>query len=264
MPEDARPESYKMIESINRTKYERDYDPTILSAVNGTDLSEYFSKLKRIRLAFIRKYGHDRTVLDICCGPGEHLFRSRHSIEMGVGVDFSLRMIHAAESKKDVLNAANTEFVVSSARQIPFREETFDLVYSFSSLYYVPQVEEVVLEAARLLKPKSIAILELGNLYSLNTIVCRAYPELSVPCHIRIGDMSNVIRDAGLEVVECRRFQILPLWGNRPKWLKPLLHPIWKKILQRDISRKMLDELICNMPILRCYCFRHIFICKKM
>jgi len=264
VPEDARPQDRQTIEKMNRVKYEQYYSAASLCPVGCAEEDEYFSELTRIRFALITKYAYGKTALDLCCGTGYHLLETRHLLKSGVGVDFSLRMISAAKSKKEMMHVQNVEFVVCNARQIPFREGTFDCVYSFSSLYYIPWHEEVVFEVARVLKPGSIAILEFGNLHSLNTIVCRAYPELAIPCHIATSEMNETVRDAGLEVLRRRRFQILPLWGNKPWWLRPLLHPLWKRVLKREIGQKMIDEHICSMRVLGSYCFRHILICRKI
>lgn len=252
------------IERINRKKYEEDYTFSQVSlnrTLNGTD---YFQKMTQIRLELIRKYGYNKKVLDIGCGTGDYLFESKNVISEGVGIDFTKKAIVEAISKKNKMNVKNLEFVNCNAKQIPCEEETFDLIYSFAALYHIPEVEEVILECGRLLRPNSIAILEFGNLYSLNTVVCKAYPEWAIACHIKIKDMKEMIKNTGLEIVEWRAFQILPLWGDRPKWLKPLLHPLWKKILEKEINGRMIDEWICNMPLFKNFAFRQIIICQKV
>jgi len=263
MRESARPELAHEIEQVNREKYEQEYDVASASLAVPTDCNEYFYQLTRARLDLIARHGHRKAVLDICCGTGDYLFESRHFIERGVGIDFSPKMIFAANAKKARINAPHIEFALCNARQIPIEEQSFDLAYSFSSLYHIPWQREVVLEAARILKPNSVAILEFGNLHSINTVVCRAYPELAIPCHITIREMNQAIEDAGLQVLEKKRFQILPLWGDKPRWLRPLLHPFWKRALQSGMRKRTLDELLCSLPVLGGYCFRQVFICRK-
>jgi ubiquinone/menaquinone biosynthesis C-methylase UbiE len=63
---------------------------------------------------------------------------------------------------------------------------SFDLVYCFSSLYYIPKVGEVIHEVSRVLTFRGKCVVDFGNLYSLNTIVCNAYPDLAHPCHISV------------------------------------------------------------------------------
>ena len=246
----------------NKRKYEETYQVRQGSIIRSPRQRDYMNTLVGIRLGLIGKYGRGKNVLDLGCGTGDYLFESRHIIREGVGVDFSEQMIRAAESR-DEIDAANLEFIVCDAQELPLKEASFNLIYAFSSLYYVPDVEESVLEVSRVLAPNSVAILELGNLDSLNTVVCKAYPELAIPFHIGIGDMSRITTNARLQIVEWRRFQLLPLWGHRPKWLRPLLHPVWKRILETKVGDKMIDEWICNIPFIQNYCFRQMLICKR-
>ncbi|MDD2891295.1 MAG: class I SAM-dependent methyltransferase [bacterium] len=244
---------------LNKKKYEETYSIEQISINKTLNENDYFQKFVKIRLNWIKKYGQNKEVLDLCCGTGDYLLKSQSFIKRGIGVDFSQKMIKNAMSKK----ITNIEFMNCNAKQIPFKEKTFDLIYSFSSLYYIPEIEKVISEVSRLLKPGSVAILELGNLYSLNTITCKAYPEWATPCHITLKHMKQIVKEARLKIIEWKAFQILPFWGDNPKWLKPLLKPCWKIILQEEISGKMRDEWISELPLLRNFAFRQVVICKK-
>ena len=81
------------IEQINRKRYEEDYTFSQVSlnrTLNGTD---YFQKMAQIRLEFIRKYGHNKKVLDIGCGTGDYLFESKNVISECVGIDFTKKRL---------------------------------------------------------------------------------------------------------------------------------------------------------------------------
>jgi hypothetical protein len=75
--------------------------------------------------------------------------------------------------------------------------------------------------------------------------------------------MNRLLDEAGFAIIEHRAFQILPLWGDRPKWLGPLLRPQCKWILQKQVRGKMLDEWISNLPVIKHLAFRHIFVSEK-
>jgi hypothetical protein len=53
------------------------------------------------------------------------------------------------------------------------------------------------------------------------------------------------------------------MWGDRPWWLKPLLHPVWTRLLAIRIKGRMLDEWISSLPLLRRFAFRHVLLCEK-
>ena len=263
MSPDTTMQTAEEINRINRRKYEEDYSIEQVSIAPNQPGEDYFRKLTRIRLGLVGEYGRNGRVLDVGCGSGDYLFACKEVIGEGIGIDFSNRTINEALYKRNKQNVCNINFLVCNAAAIPLATGTFDLIYSFSALYCMPRIEHVIGEIGRLLKSTAMAVLELGNLTSLNTIVSRAYPEWAIPCHIRTGDMKRFIRNAGLKVVQRRVFQILPLWGDRPHWLWPLLNWRWKRLLQTDVRGKMLDERIASLPLLRNFAFRHIFVCRK-
>lgn len=107
-------------------------------------------------------------------------------------------------------------------------------------------------------------MLDLGASRSLNTVCCKAYPEIAPSFHIPRSRMRHILRSEGLEIVEHRAFQILPYWADRPAWLWPLLHPFWKRLMQRKVAGRMLDEWVSNLPLIRNFAFRHLIVAKKL
>jgi len=57
------------------------------------------------------------------------------------------------------------------AGALPLKSRSVDFVFSYSSLYYVPNIGPAIREVGRVLRPGGHAALELGNLNSLNTLV---------------------------------------------------------------------------------------------
>jgi ubiquinone/menaquinone biosynthesis C-methylase UbiE len=252
------------IESENRAKYSgKTYSQDTICRVAAADSRDYFDVLLHVRMSLVQSHADHARVLDLCCATGDHLLAFAGYVTQGVGIDFSHPFLEKANHTKNANGFTNVAFVEANAREVPIRDGCFDIVYCFSSLYCIPRVGEVINEVSRLLKAGGKCVLELGNLYSLNTIVCNAYPELAHPCHIPVWEMRRLLRGADLTILEHRAFQILPLWGDRPRWLRPLLKPVWKRILQKQVRGKMLDEWISNLPVLKNFAFRHIFLCQK-
>jgi ubiquinone/menaquinone biosynthesis C-methylase UbiE len=95
----------------------------------------------------------DEWVLDVGCGPGDLLCEMAHYRDgwgLLVGSDFSAGMIIKA-----VRLAADLpiHFCVSDAQAIPFPDSTFDVVMARHMLYHVPDIDQAVAEAARVLRP---------------------------------------------------------------------------------------------------------------
>jgi ubiquinone/menaquinone biosynthesis C-methylase UbiE len=252
------------LERDNLEKYNGNvYHADTITRLPSKDSKVHADIVLRIRLDLVTQYADQATVLDLCCGTGEHLLSLANHIKQGVGFDYSTPFIEKANRTRTAFGTKNIKFIQGNARKMPFKDGRFDLVYSFSSLYYIPNVGEVINEIARVLKSHGKCVLDLGNVYSLNTIVCRAYPELAHLFTISVPMMKRLFHEAGLVIVEHRPFQILPLWADRPKWLKPLLWAGWAQLLARQIKGKILDEWISNLPVLKCLAFRHVYVCEK-
>lgn len=260
-----RPEDVASIERDTREKYSgASYSADSICRGVAGNPTEYFDILLNYRLSLVREHAGNAVVLDLCCATGEHLMEMAPVVKRGVGLDFSAPFVERARKTKEARGIVNVEFVEGNARHLPFEDRSFDLVYCFSSLYHIPKVDEVIAEIARVLRPSGVCILEMGNRWSLNTLVCNASPELATPCHHSVPEMRRMIRNAGLVIRRQRAFQILPYWGTRPRWLGLFLRGFWKRMLQSRACGRMLDEWISNLPGLRSLAFRQFFVCQQI
>jgi len=251
------------IEDLNQKRYQDLCTVAQISIDKDQDPKDYFWKLFNVKLSYLKKYGVGKRVLDIGCGSGDYLFEINGMIAQGYGIDYTDKAIGAANDKKETIGASNIQFIKANAKNLPFADGTFDLVYSFSALAYIPKLEEVIKEVSRVLNKGGVAVLEIGNWRSLNTIVCQAHPELPVTCHVKISGMNKWASDAQLTITDRRAFGILPFWGRKPGWLRPLLHERWKKLFQIEINGKMLDEWVSNFFLFKPFVYRHFIFLKK-
>jgi SAM-dependent methyltransferase len=94
----------------------------------------------------------DERVLDMGCGPGDllcEMARQHEGWGVLVGFDLSPGMIDKAASAAVGLPS---HFFVADAQNIPFPSSTFDVVLARHMLYHVPDMEQAVAEAARVLR----------------------------------------------------------------------------------------------------------------
>jgi len=252
--------------NINREIYNTRYSGEYLS-LSREGMLPYDKEMVNMRLGLLRKYGPGKNVLDLCCGTGAYLRQEKGIFRRAIGLDFSSKMLKVFAEELSGNRSGDICLIECDARRISLRSETIDFVFSYTSLYHIPQVELAISEMGRVLKSGGVAVFELGNLRSLNTFVCNTTHRtqgIGKPFHIPYEMMLAMISDARLTILEQRAFQILPMWGPTPLWVRPFSQwAFWKRILGVKIGGRMLDERISSCWPLRFFAFRHLFICRK-
>lgn len=107
-----------------------------------------------------------KRVLDVGCGDEELSVRLAQPGAEVTGVDADLRMLAAARSRAAQAGQA-IEFIEGDVRQLPFSDQTFDIVVAVTVLCFVSDPERAISEITRVLKTDGRLIIgELGR-YSL-------------------------------------------------------------------------------------------------
>lgn len=225
--------------------------------------AEYALILLKRKLELVAKHHQPGLTLDLCCATGGHLFDLGSHVRPAIGIDFSEPFVAKAASDAKERGESQAKFAVGDAKSLPLPPGSISTLYCLSSLYVIPKVEDVFSEIARVLRPGGRAILDLGNSRSMNAYCTLHYPDIARQHLLTTREIRQILSEAGLNIIEWRAFQILPLWADRPNWLWPLLHPRWKSILSFRVGGRMLDEWISNLPILRTFAFRQIVVCEK-
>lgn len=157
--------------------------------------------------ALIRNESYD-SLLDVGCGTGFliDMLVKQHPAEY-VGLDLSTEMIRMAE-KKQIPGAG---FINGTADNIPFPEDSFDIVTCSQSFHHYPYPEKAMQEAFRVLKPGGLYILSDTGVGGLggwidNHILFRL--ARSGDCHTtnRKG-IARMMEKAGFTVIQSRQVQ---------------------------------------------------------
>ncbi len=224
---------------------------------------EYADELLADKLETVKRHIQPGLIVDLCCATGGHLLDLCDADREGLGLDFSLPYISKARVDAVASRRPNVRFAVADATKLPVPSNCTATLYCLSALYHIPDIEDVFSEIGRVLKPGGRAILDLANPRSINAICNRAYPDLPPMNSMTIPSMIGVLRSRQLVVVEHRAYQILPLWADKPKWLWPLLHPAWKKLLKQRIKGRMIDEWISSSRLFAPFAYRHLVAVQK-
>jgi demethylmenaquinone methyltransferase/2-methoxy-6-polyprenyl-1,4-benzoquinol methylase len=104
----------------------------------------------------------DAVALDLCCGTGDLAFAmAKKGKARVIGADFAHTMLVRAKAKSEAGAAHKVPFLESDALNLPFADESFDLVTAAFGFRNLANYEEGLREMQRVLKPGgTIGILE--------------------------------------------------------------------------------------------------------
>ena len=115
------------------------------------------------RLIEMMKLRGDEKVLDLACGTGDITFAEAAELKSGqaIGLDITHGMLKIAEAKRQSLNIRNVSYNRADIMQMPYLDNTFDVVTGGYALRNVPNLRGGIDEIKRVLKPG-------GKMYSLD------------------------------------------------------------------------------------------------
>jgi ubiquinone/menaquinone biosynthesis C-methylase UbiE len=257
-----------MITNPNRRIYDLNYSNDNLKISPESLKYAYDRYVISHRFKLLEKYTYGHEVLDLCCGTGAYAIPILDKVQRLYGVDFSDTMLKGFVENLGGSIPPKLYLIKGDAASIPLRDSCVDVVYSYTSLYNVPDIRSVYLDVSRVLRHSGRAILEVGNRWSLSRFVNNhnhKHSQWARDFSPSLGFHVSCLREAGFTIVNhiCR--QILPMYGAPLGlfYLYPLLMPQWKYLMGIMIKGRLLDEIISGFPVLRPLAFRHIFIVTK-
>jgi len=149
-------------------------------------------------LAEIRKEDFD-TLLDAGCGtaPMLSLLTKEYPDKKFTGIDITPEMIEVAKSKQ----LPNTEFVVGDCENMPFGENTFDVIINSQSLHHYPSPLRFLKNVEKILRPGGRLILrDMSTITPLAWVV--NHIEIPLLNKIGYGDVAIVTKPEMRELCE--------------------------------------------------------------
>ena len=136
----------------------------------------YHRLVDDLEVDLVARYGRGARVLEAGCGTGLLLSRVARFASEAWGVDLSAGMLDKARARAlHVLQASVTS--------LPFRDESFDVVYSFKVLAHVEPIKEALAELARITRRGGYLLLEFYNPLSLRYLVKVLKPASRISDH---------------------------------------------------------------------------------
>ena len=118
-----------------------------------------YSKNGKISCKNIYDYLKDKkynNLLDIGCGTGYliNMLSKDYEAEF-VGLDLSPEMVKQATNK----NIKNAKFIEGKSDELPFEDNTFDVITCSQSFHHYPDTDKAMEEVLRVLKPNGLYVL---------------------------------------------------------------------------------------------------------
>ncbi|MBL4632235.1 MAG: class I SAM-dependent methyltransferase [Kofleriaceae bacterium] len=124
----------------------------------------YHKMLDDLELTAVERYGTGKDILEAGCGTGLLLGRSLRFAKSARGVDLSAGMLSKAKER-------GLDVVQGSITQLPYKDESFDLVYSVKVLAHIEDIERAMSEMARVTRPGGVVLAEFYNPLSLRYLI---------------------------------------------------------------------------------------------
>ena len=144
------------------------HDISVVKAEPGS--LEFFDQLNNYRfgkLHYLPKLvdyaGYSgQQVLEVGCGAGVDLVHFAKGGAVVTGIDLADVSLNLAKQNFTHRNLS-ADFQLMNGEAMSFTDNSFDLVYCHTVLMYTPNIEKMIQEIYRVLKPGGVAILQLFN-----------------------------------------------------------------------------------------------------
>jgi ubiquinone/menaquinone biosynthesis C-methylase UbiE len=107
-----------------------------------------------------------KRVLELGCGAGSDLLRFAKAGARTTGIDLSPRSASLAKTRLRLYNCQGN-VLIADAEQLPFKADSFDLVYSWGVLHHTPDTQQAIKEVYRVTKPGREICIMLYHRHSL-------------------------------------------------------------------------------------------------
>lgn len=201
-------------EDVDQTDVESIRDEyAVLAPVYDARWHRYLKKSTDQTLAVLDPKAGEH-VADLGCGTGFLLHRAaenNHDLHL-VGIDISREMLCEAWQ----MVSGRALLAEADARQLPFPDAAFNAVVISSVLQYLPDANQVLSEAARILRPTGRLVVTAWNENALSTRLHACWinwkGRASIYSH---PDLQSLIRAAGFRLAHESTYSAGPGWRLR-------------------------------------------------
>ena len=99
-------------------------------------------------------------ILDLGCGTGRNgeILKKKYQNIRLINYDFSINMLQEAKKKQHKVLSTKSDFICGDIEELSFSENTFDIIWSTSSLQWCNNLSDIFKKAKLILKPGGLFI----------------------------------------------------------------------------------------------------------
>ncbi|MHC1783305.1 MAG: class I SAM-dependent methyltransferase [Anaerolineaceae bacterium] len=181
------------------------------------DLSYYPTRLK---MDLLLKYSLPTfRCLDVGIANGIYSLPLANKVKSIAGIDFSQKMLENSQKAVRNLNNDNVFLYQANAEDLPFKKETYDLVFSFATLPLIPDFKKAIQEIVRVMKVGGVAILDITGRDNLSRVHWQKFYRLKGQFGVNSSSLHELARffpENGLEFKEIHPVGVLDQWKFIP------------------------------------------------
>lgn len=170
------PEVGSIEATVSRNEEIDSFVQQIIAGTNGCLYIPLIGKLTEYPIPALRlPRGEGKLFLEIGCNWGRWCVAAARAGYRPIGIDPSLRAIRAARQVAQQLGV-QAHYVVADGRYLPFADETFDQIFSYSVLQHLSpdNVFLVLQQIARVMRPQAGCLVQMPNRFGLRCLYHQA------------------------------------------------------------------------------------------
>jgi SAM-dependent methyltransferase len=195
-----------------------------VTEISGDEVSQEQVARMCERYVWAAEYCKDKDVLEVACGAGQGIgVLSRTSSRFAAG-DFSADLVQIAKSHY----GKRAEILQFDAQDMPFEDNSLDVIILFEAIYYIPDAKKFLLECRRLLRPEGYVLIATANkdLFDFN-------PSPHTHTYYGVVELNKLFADHSFE---CSFFGGTPI--SEISWKQKLLRPVKRLVVGLNLMPK--------------------------
>jgi ubiquinone/menaquinone biosynthesis C-methylase UbiE len=170
---------------------------------------------KKITQGFLKDAGGNN-ILDVACGTGR--FFELYGNRKIYGIDISPEMLKQAAKRKGV-----KKVMTADAENIPFKNDTFDVVNTSQFIMHTPFYRKVIKEMTRVAKKNGSIIIDFPNKFSLSYFFTKRRIATGTFRHYNLftlSEIKDIARENNLKIREIRPTVVFSPMLFPESWIK--------------------------------------------